>query len=425
MNSFLKKEYPNGITIVYRRVNDPYFFYLTQYFNSGSKDFPIGLLHFFEHCAFSAPENRQVQEYRNYLQKNNISKEASTSRDFLEFHYSGLQEDWKEISNTFFECFKNKEITFEVFQNEKNRILHEIDEENSNEVIVDEENFALLYKNPEMIVSPLGTKSLLNDYTQDDINNVAKSFLREPFTIYIQSSLPAEIVIDYYDKYLSSLNTQKATKTKDIDYNVGGTSMITLPTLEGNNILEYSLLYNHSYTLNDLVCMNILSEYFSFEGVSVLSKEMRFTVGTYDYSINKLFYKHGILLIFYFSVYSEQLEYVKKNLKNWICEGINISEEEFQALKKKLKFDYLQYISDPSNLFEACRELYQVIGSSEIELRLIHELESINLENLQDFYNKIINNSIHALIVAQREAEESDLIIEESMNQEEREKEKK
>lgn len=398
MNSVSSKTYVNGITLVYRQVDNPHFFYLTQYYSIGSKDFSVGLLHFLEHCAFSHPKGISVQEYQSFLRNNNITKSASTSREFLEFHYSGLQEDWEKVSQSFFDCFENKEISDDVFHNEQTRIFHEIEEEDVNDTLVNRENFSHLYKDEEMIRSPLGDKKSVVGYTQDDLVTLLNQITQEPFVVYIQSSLPFETILEKFDKRLSSISSGSKIPTKNISYATGGSSSVELNKQEENTLIQYSFLSRESYTLKEYVLATMVTEFLSFDGYSPLSQKMRFGVGVYDYAIDKLFYRHGILIALSFLINTESTPYVQENIVSWVTHEVELSKDEFLALKKKLKFDYLQYLSNPYDRFETEREWYQLFGEDAFTSSFVEVLEAITLTDLQNFAHKLIKESLSSLV---------------------------
>jgi predicted Zn-dependent peptidase len=135
-----------------------------------------GISHLVEHCMCE-----QVKKMEDDFLINGISWNADTSNNYMKFYMIGLDDNLKELKDTFLNSIIDYKITKEVFEHEKNIIISEYISTYSNQYEMFSNNFFKKFFNSAMT---LGVLSDIKSITYEQFIDFKNKYFNNPTHIF-------------------------------------------------------------------------------------------------------------------------------------------------------------------------------------------------------------------------------------------------
>jgi predicted Zn-dependent peptidase len=219
MRDYDVHQFPNGIRIVHKQVNNTKIAHCGFIIDIGSRDEnpdQQGIAHFWEHMAFKGTKKRKAYHIINRLESVGGELNAFTTKEKICFYASVLDKHFEKALELL------KDITFDsVFpenqiENERNVILEEMSmyKDNPEDAIQDDFD-QLLFPDHPLGNNILGTKRSVRSFEKKDFRNFIQQNLDTERLIFSSvSNLPFAKVMGLTKKHLSDLEAYSSDRKR-------------------------------------------------------------------------------------------------------------------------------------------------------------------------------------------------------------------
>lgn len=357
----------NSNKLLNNRLNE---LYSTNISSNYTKQYELSQTSFFVNC---------VNE--KYIKENNFYQKV------VEIIYEIIYNP--RIENNLF----NEDVFNECKDNLENKIRSLYDSKSSYSIIKLLENMA-----PEEVISKssLGTLNELETLTLKDISDEYQRLLSENLSIYIVGEFDENKILNYFGNYFTDAKDIKGTNLCPLNF-VENKKFI----IEKQEITQSKLLIgfriNEEFNLKNYLISLIFNYIFGGSYSSVLTTKIR-KDNSFAYSI----YSNMVLQykLMYINMGIDKVNY-KKILRLVEEELLKLKDgfiaEELIHNAKKMMISEVRNMQDSLGAIMGSAIFYYLYGFSIEDKTNINVIESININDLEEFANKIVFDTVFLL----------------------------
>jgi predicted Zn-dependent peptidase len=397
MSDYELYEFPNGIRLIHKQVQNTKIAHCGFVLDIGSRDeklHQLGLAHFWEHMAFKGTKKRKTHHILSAIDSLGGELNAYTTKEKICFYVSVLDQHFEKAIDvltdiTFHSIFPEKEI-----EKEKGVILEEMAMylDDPTDAILDQFD-EVIFGNHPLGKNILGTTESVSSFTQNDFFAFLKDHVVNQRVIFSSvSALPFKKVIALAQKYFINIALTSQTKLQRDVFTNYIPKKIQVP----KSITQaHCLMGNVAYSLYDpkrlsfFLLNNLLGGTGMNSRLNMTLREKHGLVYSIESSYNS-YIDTGIFSV-YFGAEKNTIEKAMQLVYKELTKLCNEKLGVMQLHKAKQQMMGQLAMSEESNMGFMLMMAKSILDTNRIESlnEIFAHIESITAENLLEIANEI------------------------------------
>jgi len=201
----------NGLRVVTKEVDNSGAVSITLAVKVGSRDETekeAGISHFLEHMAFKGTTTRSSSDIKNLIENRGGSISAFTNREYTTYSFLLLKDDLNLGVDVLADIIQNSTIPEEEVEKEKQVILQEIAEyETNSHMQIEVHTYEIAYKNQSLAHSITGAIENIKKFTSKDILKFIKEkYNADKMVLTIVGDVEHGQAVKLAEEYFTKLN---------------------------------------------------------------------------------------------------------------------------------------------------------------------------------------------------------------------------